>query len=84
MIKVEIAVGEKKKELPFPKLMKSHNGAIVLMSGADEHRGMGTFLSVGIGTLGEFRVGGYRENWDMNVFSDCPYSITISNEKAAE
>jgi hypothetical protein len=64
---------ESKKELPFPKLMKSSSsGAIVLMGQPRQ----GTVLHTGLGAT---PVGRYSSTWDMSYFEDYNEEFTIQN-----
>ena len=64
---------EKQEPKPFPKLMISENGNIVLFSEPD----FGTLI-VPSSTIGK-EIGYWHESWDTEVFTDYNEPITIQN-----
>lgn len=72
MITVKTATEEQKPK-PFPKLMKSTIGNIVLFTGPY----FGTLI-VPSHTIGK-EIGYYHESWDTEVFTDYNEPITIQN-----
>lgn len=73
MITVKTTTREKQEPKPFPKLMISDNGNIVLFTEPD----FGTLI-VASSTIGE-EIGYYHESWDTEVFTDYNEPITIQN-----
>lgn len=68
-----INTGNEKKELPFPKLMVSNNGNVVLFVNSQE--GFCVYSSP------EFdRLFGLYDTWNISDFTDFNGSITLSNE----
>ena len=60
-------VGEPQPEpKPFPKLMRSSKGQIILFTGRSE----GTVIKEGFGTI--WPVGDYSTKWVMENFTDLP------------
>jgi hypothetical protein len=70
-MKYKITDAPKDKELPYPKLMKSNNGKIVLMT----VRGEGMVLF----DEGYTKAGHYSNEWIMHNFSDFHGTIALSN-----
>jgi hypothetical protein len=69
---MDVKVNETKAELPFPKLMSSRRGTIVLFY--QEH--CGTCLrSLGSDTP----IGSHSRDWDMEYFEDFYGEVTLSN-----
>ena len=71
MIKVKTEVKQEPK--PFPKLMKSETGNIVLFTEPD----FGTLI-VASSTIGK-EIGYWQKSWDTEVFTDYNEPITIQN-----
>lgn len=69
---MDVKVNETKAEVPFPKLMISRKGTIVLFY--EEH--CGTCLK---SPLGNTPIGSYSRDWDMECFSDFDGEVTLSN-----
>ena len=65
---------EVKAERPFPKLMISKWGSIVIM--VKSARGYCVFVGEESGQC----IGEYSYGWDMNVFSDFTGTIELSND----
>lgn len=64
------------KSLPFPKLMKSNNGNIVLF----EKEECGSYVHIQNDVLGQgAKVGEHRTDFYMKVFKDYTGSITLMN-----
>ena len=72
MVKVK-EIKECLKTIPFPKLMKSDNGRIVLFSSPK----VGTLVS----SSHYETVGYYSNNWDEECFKDYGGTIELTNEK---
>ena len=79
MIKTPILTNQNSRSLPYPKLMISHKGTIVLF--VDHAKGMvlleGNFNHV---LDSNSNTGYYSSTWDMNNFSDYYEAITLQNE----
>jgi hypothetical protein len=71
-MKYKITNAPQDTELPYPKLMKSENGKIVLMT----VRGVGMVLS---DSQGYSKAGTYSDDWKMENFSDFHGTIALSN-----
>ena len=73
MIKTAILTNQNSRSLPYPKLMLSESGTIVLM----KDRSVGVVLIKGTST---YEIGFYSNTWDITAFSDYNESITLQNE----
>ena len=73
MVLTTINTNQNSKSLPYPKLMLSENGTIVLF----ESRAIGVVLFEGYGS---YKIGHHSFTWDMNSFSDYYEAITLQNE----
>jgi hypothetical protein len=71
-MKSKITPAPQPAQLPYPKLMKSKIGKIVLMTA----HGVGTVLS---DEQGYAKVGQYGGDWSMENFTDFHGTITLSN-----
>jgi hypothetical protein len=78
MIKTTINTNQNSRSLPYPKLMISHKGTIVLF--VDHAKGMVLLEGNSNHILGCYANTGYYSNtWDMNNFSDYYQAITLQN-----
>lgn len=73
MVQTTINTNQQSKSLPYPKLMISDKGTIVLF----ESRAIGIVLLEGYGS---YKLGHHSFTWDMNNFSDYYEAITLQNE----
>ena len=73
MIKTSILTNQNSRSLPYPKLMISVKGTIVLFS--DHAKGV-----VLLQGSSPYKIGHYSDTIDMNNFSDYYESITLQNE----
>ena len=73
MIQTTINTNQNSRSLPYPKLMISDKGTIVLFS----DRAKGMVLLEGNST---YILASYSNTWDMNAFSDYYEAITLQNE----
>lgn len=73
MVQTTINTKQKSRLLPYPKLMISDKGTIVLFK--DSAKGM--VLKEG---NTPYKIGDHHFTWDMNNFSDYNEAITLQNE----
>jgi len=73
MIKTAIFTNQNSRSLPYPKLMISEKGTIVLFS----DRAIGVVLLQGSSL---YKIGFYSFTWDLTAFSDYYEAITLQNE----
>jgi hypothetical protein len=73
MIKTAILTNQNSRSLPYPKLMISESGTIVLF----KDRSVGVVLIKGTST---YEIGHYSNTWDFTAFTDFNASITLQNE----
>jgi hypothetical protein len=74
MIQATINTNQKSKSLPYPKLMISESGTIVLF----KESAIGVVLLEG--NSGCYKIGDNHFTWDMNAFKDYYEAITLQNE----
>ena len=74
-IKVTIGESKTQNEKPFPKLMKSNYGFIVLFY----REKCGVLLDRGNCEKGSIGIGDYNETWKMDIFTDYNEPITLQN-----
>lgn len=72
MVQTTINTNQQSKSLPYPKLMVSEKGTIVLFESS----------ATGVVLKGNdfYKLGFYSQSFDMNVFSDFNEAITLQNE----
>ena len=72
MVQTTINTNQKSRSLPYPKLMISEKGTIVLFQSS----------AIGVVLKGNefYKLGFYSESFDMNIFSDFNEAITLQNE----
>ena len=73
MVQTTINTNQNSRSLPYPKLMISEKGTIVLFS----DKSIGVVLLEGITN---YKIGHHSFSWDMNSFSDYYEAITLQNE----
>ena len=73
MIQTTINTNQQSRSLPYPKLMISNKGKIVLF----QDRAIGVVLLEG---FSDYKIGHHSNTWDMNNFSDYYEAITLQNE----
>ena len=73
-MKVKVTEGKAKEEIPYPKLMESNSGAIVLMY----KEGEGTVLNTGRHILIE--VGEHVDSLQMDSFTDFEGKLELTNK----
>jgi hypothetical protein len=73
-MKVKVIESKAKEERPYPKLMESYNGTIVLMY----REGEGTVLNKGSITMRE--VCEYIDCWEMDGFKDFEGKLELTNK----
>jgi hypothetical protein len=73
MVKTTINTNQNSRSLPYPKLMISEKGTIVLFS----DRAIGVVLLEG---LSNYKIGHHHFTWDYTAFSDYYQAITLQNE----
>jgi hypothetical protein len=73
MIQATINTNQNSKSLPYPKLMISEKGTIVLF----QNRAIGVVLLEG---FSNYKIGHHSFTWDMNSFSDYYEAITLQND----
>lgn len=73
MVQTTINTNQNSKSLPYPKLMISDKGTIVLF----QSRAIGMVLLEG---LSVYNLGHHSFTWDMNAFTDYYEAITLQNE----
>ena len=73
MIKTAILTNQNSRSLPYPKLMISDKGTIVLFT--DRAKGM-----VLLEGNSSYKLGDYSNTWDLTAFSDYYEAITLQNE----
>jgi hypothetical protein len=74
MIKTTINTNQNSRSLPYPKLMITESGTIVLF----QDRAIGVVLLQGNSRC--YKIGRYSNTWDMTAFSDYYEAITLQNE----
>ncbi len=72
MVQLTINTNQKSRSLPYPKLMVSEKGTIVLFESSE----------TGVVLKGNdfYKLGFYSQSFDMNVFSDFNEAITLQNQ----
>jgi hypothetical protein len=73
MVQTTINTNQNSRSLPYPKLMISEKGTIVLFS----DRSIGVVLLEG---LSNYKIGHHHFTWDYTAFSDYYGAITLQNE----
>ena len=73
MVHTTINTNQNSRSLPYPKLMISDKGTIVLFT----DRAIGVVLLQGSSI---YNIGFYSATWDFTAFSDYYESITLQNE----
>lgn len=73
MVQTTINTNQKSRSLPYPKLMISEKGTIVLF----QDRAKGVVILEG---FSPYKIGHHSFTWDMNNFSDYYEAITLQNE----
>ena len=73
MVQTTINTNQQSRSLPYPKLMISDKGTIVLF----QDRAIGVVLLEGLST---YKIGHHHFTWDMNAFKDYYEAITLQNE----
>jgi hypothetical protein len=73
MVKTTINNNQNSRSLPYPKLMISDKGTIVLFS----DRAIGVVLLEG---FSNYKIGEHHFTWDTTAFSDYYEAITLQNE----
>jgi hypothetical protein len=73
MIKTAILTNQNSRSLPYPKLMLSESGTIVLMKDSS----VGVVLIKGTST---YEIGFYSNTWDITAFTDFNESINLQNK----
>ena len=72
MIKTTILTNENSRSLPYPKLMISDKGTIVLFHNC----AIGVVILEG---FSNYKIGYLSSTWDMTAFSDYYEAITLQN-----
>jgi hypothetical protein len=73
MVQTTINTNQNSRSLPYPKLMISDKGTIVLFS----DRAIGVVLLEGSSI---YKIGFHSFTWDLTAFSDYYEAITLQNE----
>ena len=73
-MKVKVIESKGKEEIPYPKLMESNSGAIVLMY----KEGEGTVLK--LNSKGGLEMGEYVPGWEMDCFTDFDGKLELTNK----
>jgi hypothetical protein len=73
MVKTTINTNQNSRSLPYPKLMISDKGTIVLFS----DRAIGVVLLEG---FSNYKIGHHSFTWDFTAFSDYYEAITLENQ----
>ena len=78
MIKSKIIKIEVKKEIPFPKLMTTEKGTVILATGTSDVGIIGTRI---VSCKTEFKdaLGNHSIGWGIDNFKDFNGSVIISN-----
>lgn len=79
-MKVDINSKEGKDEKPFPKLMVSNEGRVVLMLGIHITGGNGVFLGRVDKRNDVYDIGHISDNWSLPYFKDFHGSVTLYEE----
>ena len=73
-MKVSVIESKAKEETPYPKLMESDSGTIVLMYKREE----GTLIKTG--KIGSVELGEYHKDWNMLCFTDFEGKLELTNK----
>lgn len=73
MIQATVNTNQKSKSLPYPKLMISSEGTIVLF----KERSIGVVL---LDDSSSYNIGFHSATWDTNAFKDYYEAITLQND----
>jgi len=74
MVQTTINTNQNSRSLPYPKLMVTESGTIVLF----QNPSIGVVLLQGNSRC--YKIGHHSFTWDMNAFSDYYEAITLQNE----